>query len=44
MFQNVLNDNDQENYYEIEEDKNGIKNIIKKLFGKQNLIIYIIIK
>ena len=42
MFQNVLNDNDQENYYEIEEDKNGIKNIIKKLFGKQNLIIYII--
>ena len=30
MFQNVLNDNDQENYYEIEEDKNGIKNIIKK--------------
>lgn len=42
MFQNVLNDYEQENYYEIDEEKSQIKNIIKKLFGKQNLIIYII--
>ena len=36
MFQNVLNDNDQENYYEIEEDKNGIKNIIKQMSEENN--------
>ena len=30
MFQNVLNDYEQENYYEIDEEKSQIKNIIKK--------------
>ena len=28
MFQNVLNDYEQENYYEIDEEKSQIKNII----------------